>query len=153
MLGKCLLRIINWTVAARRKYPNRRIFAKKDNFKSMYRHCHLHWETALRTVTQIPSLQMILIYLCLTFRGKLCPNFWCTMSELMCNLTTAILHNDEWDPTKPFGQNQHLVPPARWLDNSISFSKGRKLIVDIEINSRGTNDIYIDDLVLLTVKI
>jgi hypothetical protein len=75
------------------------------------------------------------------------------MSELICNLTTAILHHDEWDPTKLLGQNQHLVPPARRLDDSIPFGKGRELIVNIEINPRGTNDIYIDNLVLLTVKI
>ncbi len=73
------------------------------------------------------------------------------MSELMCDLTTAILHDDEWDPTKLFGQNQHLVLPAWWLDDSIPLGKGLKLIVDIEINLRGTNDIYIDDLVLLIV--
>jgi hypothetical protein len=153
MFGKCLLRIINWIITAQTKYPNCRIFAKKDNFKSAYRRCHLHWETALKTVTQIPGLQMILIYLRLTFGEKFCPNVWCTMSELMCDLTTAILHNDEWDPTFFFGQNQHLVPPARWLDNLIPFGKGPELIVNIEINPRGTNDIYIDDLVLLTAEI
>jgi hypothetical protein len=126
---------------------------KKDDFKSAYQHCHLHWETASKTVTQIQSLRMILMYLPLTLSGNLCPNVWCTMSELMCDLTTAILHNDEWDPTKPFGQNQHLVPPPRWLDESIPFGKGRKLIVDIDIDPRGTNNIYIDDLILLTVEI
>jgi hypothetical protein len=138
MFRKCLLRCINWTIAAQTKYPNCRIFAKKDNFKSVYRHCHLYWETALKTVTQIPSLQMILINLRLTFGGKLCPNFWCTMSELMCYLTAAIMHNDEWDPAKHFGQNQHCVPPARWQDDSIPFSKRHKLIINIEINPRGT---------------
>jgi hypothetical protein len=79
IFGKCLLKSINWTVVAQTKYPYRRIFAKKDDFKSAYRRCHLHWKTALKTVTHILSLQMILIYLRLTFRGKLCPNFWCTM--------------------------------------------------------------------------
>jgi hypothetical protein len=29
MFGKCVLRNINWTVAAQTKYPNCRIFAKK----------------------------------------------------------------------------------------------------------------------------
>jgi hypothetical protein len=29
--GKCLVKLINWTVAARRKYPNERILAKKDD--------------------------------------------------------------------------------------------------------------------------
>jgi hypothetical protein len=56
MFGKCLLCLINWIVAARWKYPNCKIFAKKDNFKSAYRCCHLHWLTASKTVTQIKEL-------------------------------------------------------------------------------------------------
>ena len=51
MFRKCLLRLINRTVAACWKYPNCRIFAKKDNFKSAYHCCHLHWETASKTMT------------------------------------------------------------------------------------------------------
>jgi hypothetical protein len=75
------------------------------------------------------------------------------MSEIMCDLTTAILHNIEWDPMMLFGRNQHLVPPPRRLDNQIPFGKGSKLIVDINVDSRGMNDIYIDDLVSLTVEV
>jgi hypothetical protein len=61
--GKCLLRLINWAVAARRKYPNWRILAKKDNFKSAYRQMHLNWETAARTVTQLPENDLALMSL------------------------------------------------------------------------------------------
>ncbi len=71
----------------------------------------------------------------------------------MCDLTTAILHNNEWDPTTLFRRNQHLVPPARSLDINIPFGDGRELIVDIDIDARGTNNIYINDLILLVVKI
>jgi hypothetical protein len=39
--GKCLTRLINWADVARRKYPNRRILAKKDDIKSAYRRIHL----------------------------------------------------------------------------------------------------------------
>ena len=113
MFGKCLIRIINWTVAARRKYPNCRIFAKKDDFKSAYRCCHLNWLTACNTVTQIEELMLAFMNLRLTFGGLLCPNFWCSMSEIMCDLVTAILHNDEWNLMTLFGRNQHLVPPPR----------------------------------------
>ncbi len=56
MFGKCLLRLINWIVAACWKYPNCKIFAKKDHFKSAYHRCHLHWLTASKTVTQIKEL-------------------------------------------------------------------------------------------------
>ncbi len=75
------------------------------------------------------------------------------MSELMCDLVTAILHNNEWDPTILFGRNQHLVPPPRPLDDDIPFGEGRELIGDIEIDPQGMNDVYIDDVVSLTVKI
>ena len=36
MYGSCLRRLINWTVAARRKYPRRRIMASKIDFKSAF---------------------------------------------------------------------------------------------------------------------
>ncbi len=75
------------------------------------------------------------------------------MSEIMCDLTTAILHNNEWDPMTLFGRNQHLVPSSRRLDDQILFGKGRELIVDINVDSQGVNDIYIDDLVSLTVEV
>jgi hypothetical protein len=39
------------------------------------------------------------------------------------------------------------------LDDDIPFREGQELIVDIKVNTRGTNDIFIDDLVLLVVEI
>jgi hypothetical protein len=75
------------------------------------------------------------------------------MWEIMCDLRTAILHNNKWDPTTLFGRNQHLVPPARSLDINIPFGEGQELIVDIDVDARGTNDTYIDDLILLVIKI
>ncbi len=71
----------------------------------------------------------------------------------MCDLVTAILHNDDWDPMSLFGRNQHLVPPLKRLDDDIPFGKRRELIVDINVDPRGMNDIYIDDVILLTVEI
>ncbi len=145
------MRLINWTVAARLKYPGCRIFAKKDVFKSAYYWCHLNWETAMKTVTQIPSLELAFMNLWLTFSGKPCPYKLCVISAVICNLTTAILHNNAWDPSCLHRQNHHLVPPPIVLDNSILLGIGRELIVDIPVNPRGTNDIYIDDLISLTV--
>jgi hypothetical protein len=75
------------------------------------------------------------------------------MSEIMCDLTTAILHNDEWDPMTLFGRNQHLVPSARSLDTNIPFGEGRELIVDIDVDARGMNNIYINNLILFVVEI
>ena len=110
--GKCLSRLINWAVAARKKYPNRRIIVKKDDFKSAYRRrLHLHSETTLRAATQLPELALAMISLRLTFVGAPGPYEWSVISETACDLSTAIKHNDNWDPLTLFGINQHLVPP------------------------------------------
>jgi hypothetical protein len=39
------------------------------------------------------------------------------------------------------------------LDDGIPFGEGQELIVNIDVNVRGTNHIYIDYLVLLLVEI
>jgi hypothetical protein len=51
------------------------------------------------------------------------------------------------------GQNQHLTPPPIVLDKSIPLGIGRELIVDIPVNPRETNNIYIDDLISLMTEI
>ncbi len=149
--GKCLTRLINWTVAARRKYPNQRIMAKKEDIKSAYRQMHLSWDTAIQTVTQIPELLLALMMLWLSFGGAPGPLEFCVASKMLCDLIITIKHNPNWNPYKLHGKNQHLVPPPELLDNSIPFAKGLELIVDIEVNPRGTTDSYIDDFVSLTV--
>jgi hypothetical protein len=37
------------------------------------------------------------------------------------------------------------------MDKDVPFGIGKELIVDIEVNPRGTHDIYIDNMILLTV--
>jgi hypothetical protein len=149
--GKCLSRLINWAVPARKKYPNRQIMTKKDDFKSAYRRLHLHSETALRAATQLPELKLAMISLRLTFGGSLGLYEWSVISEMVCNLTTAIKHNDNWDPLTLFGINQHIVPSPKFLDDLIPFAKGLDLIVEIDIDPRGTTEDYTDDLVSLAV--
>ena len=89
----------------------------------------------------------------LTFGGAPGPYEWSVISETVCDLTTAIKHNDNWDPSALFGINQHLVPPQKFLDDSIPFVKGLNLIVEIDIDPRGTTDVYIDDLISLAVDV
>jgi hypothetical protein len=151
--GKCLVRLINWTVAARRKYPNQRILTKKDNIKSAYRRMHLSWDTAIKTVTQNPQLYLALMMLCLSFRGAPGPFEFSVALEMLCDLIIAIMHNNEWSPYELHGKNQHLVPPPELLDDFIPFAKGLKLIVDIPVDPRGITDVYIDDLVSLMVDV
>ena len=46
---------------------------------------------------------------------------------------------------------QHLIPEPITLDDNIPFGEGRELIVNIQVDPRGTNDVYVDDIIPLTV--
>jgi len=71
--GFCIRRIVYWTVAARRQYPNQKILATKIDYKSAYRRGILHSITALKTATQLLDNAAAIITLRLTFGGAPCP--------------------------------------------------------------------------------
>jgi hypothetical protein len=50
-------------------------------------------------------------------------------------------------------ENQFLVPPPVLLDNSIPFKECLELIVDIPVDPRGINSIYIDNIISLVFDI
>ncbi len=89
----------------------------------------------------------------LSFGGKPCPSEFGVISETICDLANAILLSNDWDPNVLFAPNQHLVPKSELLRPDIPFAAGAELIVDISVNPRGTHDIYIDDIIGLTVAI
>jgi hypothetical protein len=151
--GWVIRRMINWVVAARRKYPNRRIYVTKSDFKSAYRRCHLHFLTALQSCTQLPELNIALLALRLTFGGAACPYEWSAISETICDLATAIAHDDDWDPDKLQSPLQHLVPPPDFLPDDIPFEEGKELAVHIEVSDRGTHEMYLDDLIGLGIDL
>jgi hypothetical protein len=74
-------RLVNWTVAARRKHPNCRILASKIDFKSAYRRCHLHHASAVQSCSILPSDEIALLALRLTFGGAACAFEWSEISE------------------------------------------------------------------------
>ena len=78
---------------------------------------------------------------------------WGVFSKRICDLANAILFNDNWDPFDLLAPNQPLVPPRVLLDEDIPFKAGTELIVNIPINPRGLYDVYINDVILLTVNI
>ena len=149
--GACMRRLANFAVAARKRYPNCRIYASKVDYKSAYRRCHLNHETAVQTITQLPDNDIAIISLRLTFGGGPCPFEWGVLSETACDLANALLHDDSWDPDSLCAPAS--VPPRRSLDEDVPFGVGRDLIVDVPIDSRGTVDCYIDDTIGLTIDL
>ena len=89
----------------------------------------------------------------LSFGGKPCPFEWDVISELICDLANTTLHDNSWYPYNLIAPNQHMVPERTLLDNSIPLGQGSELIVHISIDPRGTHDIYIDDIINLTIDI
>ncbi len=83
--GFCIWHIVNWAVAARRKYPGQRILASKIDYKSAYRQVILHFKMALKTATQPQDDAIAIITLRLTFGGAPCPFEWGIMSESICD--------------------------------------------------------------------
>jgi hypothetical protein len=160
MYGACLRRLMNWVCAARNKFPDVPIFVSKVDFKSAYRRCHIHPSIALQSCTQLDlneTDKLLIMFLRLTFGGKACPNEWSALAEPICDLSTALLHDDRWDPTTLFSPSRSLVPPP--VRNQVSscsqkqepLGVGRELVVDIPINPKGTHDLYLDDIVAVTL--
>ena len=150
--GHALRRIVNWAVAARHKFPGRRILATKVDCKSAYRRCHLSAKTAIQTCTQLPAEDLAIIALRLTFGGAPCPYEWGATSETICDLAIHILQHVDWNPLNLHAPNQHLLPAAETLDDNISFGEGKELIIDVPVDPKGVVDVYIDDTLGLTVE-
>ena len=73
MFGSCIRRIVNWAATTHHLFPNVPILASKINFKSAFQQMHLNAATALQTCTQLPEFSILLMWLHLSFRGRLCP--------------------------------------------------------------------------------
>ncbi len=153
IFGWAIRRLINWTVAARQKHPNCRIYATKTDFKSAYRRCHMNSSVALQSCSQLPDLDIALIVLRRTFGGAACRFEWSIISETICDLASAIAHDTSWDPSTLHSPDQHHIPPPDFLPDDIPFAEGRDLIIDININDKGTHEMYLDDLIGLGIDI
>ena len=151
--GWVIQRLVNWTVAAWRKHPNKGIFATKVDFKSAYRRLHLHHRISVQSCTLLPNDDLALMALWLTFGGAACPFEWSVISETVCDLATAIAHNKNWDTNELQAPDQELVPPPNLLPDNIPFAPGKDLIVDGDIDDRGTHEMYLDDLIGLGIDI
>lgn len=145
--GWVIRRLANWIVAARRKYPGIRLFATKVDFKSAYRRMHLHHTIASQSCTQLPDDDIALLALRLTFGGAACPFEWSIISETICDLATAIAHDETWNPTALQAPDQELVPAPSFLPDDTPFGEGKELVVDVEVHERGTHEMYLDDLI------
>jgi hypothetical protein len=116
--GFCIRRIVNWTVAAWRQYPNQKILATKIDYKLAYRRGILHSVTALKTATQLPDNAAALITLRLTFSGAPCPFEWGVFSETICDLANELLKCKDWEPADLHASVQEDIPPRQYFERT-----------------------------------
>ena len=153
MIGAVIKRLMNWAVAARNKFPGCRIVCIKDDYKSAFRRMHLNGNVAVQTMTQIPELDLAIASLRLTFGGRPNPSEWGAASEPITDLANTILHCDEWNHDELFAPSSLMIPPAAELTDKMPFAEGKELIIDVPIDARGINEVYIDDNVGLAVDL
>jgi hypothetical protein len=85
--------------------------------------------------------------LCLTIGRAPCLYEWGVISETMCDLATAIIFNNKWNPNNLHVPNQENSPPPKFMHNYLPFGIGNKLIVNVNVNPQGIHNIYNDDLI------
>ena len=145
--GACTKRLVNWAVAARRKYPNVKIKCCKTDWSAAYRRQHMAAKECLLSSTHLPDEDLLLISLRLPFGGSACAPEWNAISEMVTDLANAILHEPDWNPLELHSPEVELITKAKELPDDIPFGVGRNLVVDVPVNDKGLEDVYIDDII------
>ena len=107
---------------------------------------HIAFETALRSALQFEEEEIAVIMLRLTFGGKACPSEWGAASEILCDLTNALLNDPSWDPEELYNpQSDDLPEPASPMEG-VELGQARELAIEVPVSDVGSTDVYIDDL-------
>ncbi|OEU12035.1 hypothetical protein FRACYDRAFT_245162 [Fragilariopsis cylindrus CCMP1102] len=143
--GWCLIRIIHYIVALRAAFPDKRILISKYDFSDAYRRIAHAAQAAAQTIFVIG--QVAFICLRLSFGGSVNPPSWCSVSEMITDLSNELPLIPKWNPDKLFSPAQVQVPAPRYLDDSIPLALARPLVVDIPTTARGRGDCFVDDII------
>ena len=92
------------------------------------------------------------MYLRLTYGGAPGPNEWSVLAEPICDLATALIQDENWDPSVIKACSQSLVPLTEFESHE-PFGAGKDLIVNIPVDPKGTHDVYLDNIIALTVNV
>jgi len=149
MYGHMIVRLVHYIVALRLREPDQIILMQKTDYKSAYRRAHLHWETAIQTLTRVDE-NIAQIALRATFGGAPNPNEWGIISESICDLANAILNDDNWDPDIIHSPFQKLVPPDMFEEAEVPIAPGLPMIVNPPLAPYAKSDVYLDDDVTIT---
>lgn len=151
--GQAFHRHINQVVATRRKYPGRRIYSSKIDFKSAFRRMHLDAKTALRSTLQLERENLAVIMLRLTFGGRACPSEWGSASETICDLANAIINDPSWDPDSLFNEQSLELPRPESMPDEVEIKEGRESMIEAPVSDVGASEVFIDDIFSFAVDL
>ena len=143
MYGFCIYKLVHYILSLRTHFPSRRIFLSKIDWKSAYRRAHLHWATAIQSMSQDGNY--LHIALRATFGGTPNPYDWSVISESVTDLANLLMNDPDWDPSILHSPIQDQIPPDAPLDDTIPFTPALPTVVSASIDCRSKTDIYLDD--------
>ena len=149
MFGHALLRIVHHIVNLRRKYPNKIIWIRKDDFKSAYRRFHLRASTAIKSavVIKMNTVKYLLISLRMPFGGSPCPSDFSLAADIITDTINDLMICREWDPKIVHSQYIRQVPEKIALGNEVQFASARAMSVSIPDEEVLKADVFIDDII------
>jgi hypothetical protein len=153
MFGHTLLRLVHHIVHLRSEYPGKKIWLRKEDFKSAYRHMHLNAKTAFQTSVRVKlkGKYYILVSLRLPFGGSPCPSDFCLISDVITDTINDLLACKEWDLRKVKSDYVQKIPDPRPLPEEIPFGEARELSVSLQDQPCAKADCFVDDIMSVTV--
>jgi hypothetical protein len=143
--GWCLLRIIHYIIALRLAFPTMKILISKYDFSDAYRRIAHAAKAAAQTIFVIG--QVAFICLRLSFGGSVNPPAWCSVLEMITDLSNDLPLINKWDPDKLFSPAQVTVPAPKYLEASIPLALARPLAMDIPTTAKGRGDCFVNDII------
>ena len=155
MFGHALLRVIHTIVALRQKHPTRKIWLRKEDFKSAYRRLHLRGSAAVKSAIRIELERKfyLLLSLRLPFGGASCPSDFCLISDIITDTINDLLACPEWDLDVVRSNYVVKIPQAIPLPDHIPFAEARELSVVIPTEDDAKADCFVDDIISVAVDI
>jgi hypothetical protein len=143
--GLCLLRIIHYIIALRLAFPTMMILISKYDFSDAYKRIAHAAKAAAQTIFVIGKVAFICLRL--SFGGSVNPPAWCSVSEMITDLSNELPLINKWDPDKLFSPAQVTVPAPKYLEASIPLALARPLAVDIPTIAKGRGDCFVDNII------
>ena len=152
MFGYTFLCLVHAIVNMRKNNPKKKIWIRKEDFKSAYRRIHLNMETVVKTATKVKleGKEFVALSLRLPFGGSPCPPDFCVFSDMITDTIIDLMQCEDWNPKSASSEFVKLVPEPKPLDSNIPFEQAREMSVHLPVEDLKA-DVFIDNIILVAV--